>query len=210
MKQIFALSFALSILTHSYSQSEKFDIASFTPPQGWQRLDSNGVLIFHDYKTKNNLTSFGKIILFPSRASNNNAEKNFADEWDSRVTKPTGDKTKPTTQSDKTPDGWTAVTGYASITQSGLNYMRMLVTATGFGRTMSVMVNTAGSDHASAIEKFFKEMELDTKAALALNQPGNNMSTANGSSSFSDYQFIAPQGWYLKNNKDYLSITQSQ
>ena len=210
MKQILALLLTMSILTQSFSQTEKFDVASFLPPKGWQRSDSNGVILFHDYKTKNNLTSFCQIILYPSRASNANAASNFNEEWNLKVTQPTGDKTKPTTQTEKTPDGWTAVTGYANITQSGLTYMKMLVTATGFGRTMSVMVNTAGSDHASALEKFFNDFDLDSKAALALNQSGNQTTTMQGSTSFSDYIFIAPQGWHLQSNKDYLSISQSQ
>jgi hypothetical protein len=209
LKKILALSLTMSILSQSFSQTEKFDIASFIPPQGWQRLDSNGLIVFHDYKTKNNLTSFGQIILFPSRASNDKAEKNFTDEWNVKVRQPTGSKTKPTMRTDKTPDGWTAVTGFANITQSGLSYMSMLVTATGFGRSMSVMVNTAGSDHAPAIEKFFNDLELDSKAATALNQTANP-TTMSGLTSFSEYQFAAPQGWYVQNNKDHLSMSQSQ
>ena len=210
MKKLLAVLFIMSILGQLYSQNEKFDIASFTPPQGWQRLDSNGMILFHDYKTKDNLTSFCQIVLFPSRASKENASKNFSDEWNTKVTQPTGDKAKPTTQTEKTPDGWTVVTGYANITQSGVSYMKMLITTTGFGRTMSVMVNTAGGEHASAIEKFFNGFDLDSKTALALNQSPPQSATMNGSTSFSDYVFTAPQGWYIKNNKDYLSMSQSQ
>ncbi len=214
MKRLIAVSFAMSVLLSAFAQTEKFDIASFNPPQGWQRMDSNGVVIFHDYKTKNNLTSFGQIILFPSRATKTNATANFKDEWNLKVVQPTGTKAKPTTQTETTPDGWTAVTGYSNITTPGISYMTMLVTATGFGRTMSVMANTAGSDHAATIEKFFKELDLDSKTATAMNQLAtqstNPVSTLRGSTSFNDYVFVAPQGWYVQNNKDYLSITQSQ
>ena len=208
MKKLLALAITIGIVNYSFSQIEKFDIASFNPPQGWQRLDSNGVLVFHDYRTKDNLTSFAQIILFQSRPTNSNATKNFNDEWSTRVSQPTGLKTKPTTQSEKTPDGWTAVTGYANITQSGLSYMRMLVTATGFGRTMSIMVNTAGTEHASAIDKFFKELNLDSKTALAFNDKKSNSMT--GTNSYADYEFVAPQGWFLKNNNDHLVISQTQ
>ena len=214
MKKLLAVFFATSILISAFAQTEKFDIARFNPPQGWQRMDSNGVLIFHDYKTKDNLTSFCQIVLFPSRSTKSNAAVNFNDEWNLRVTQPTGSKVKPTTQTESTPEGWTVVTGFGNITQSEVSYMKMLVTATGYGRTMSMMVNTAGTDHAAAIEKFFNDFDLDGKAALAMNQSStestSQLSSMNGSTSFSDYVFVAPQGWHLQNNKDYLSISQSQ
>src|SRR5688572_1940636 len=34
--------------------------------------------------------------------------------------------------------------------------------------------------------------------------------TRNGSITFSDYTFIAPQGWFLQDNKNFLSLSQSQ
>ena len=46
MKKLLALAITIGIVNYSFSQIEKFDIASFNPPQGWQRLDSNGVLVF--------------------------------------------------------------------------------------------------------------------------------------------------------------------
>jgi len=212
MKKFFTLFITIAVSITVYAQSEKFDIASFNPPQGWQRMDSNGVVIFHDYKTKNNLTSFGQIILFPSRAAKTSAATNFKDEWNLKIAQPTGTKAKPTTRTATTPDGWTAVTGYSNITTPNISYKTMLVTATGFGRTMSVMVNTAGAEHADAIEKFFRELELDGKMATTMNQSSttNQLSSVSGSTSFGDYTFVAPQGWYIQNNKDYLSISQSQ
>ena len=212
MKKFFGVCFAMLVFFIGIAQTEKFDIATFSPPSGWQRSDSNGVLIFHDYKTKNNLTSFCQIVLFPSRASKNNASTNFKDEWNLRVAQPTGSKVKPTTQTESS-EGWTLVTGFGNITQSGISYMKMLINATGYGRTMSVMVNTAGSDHAAAIEKFFNDFNLDSKAALALNQsPGQSTTQAsamNGSTAFSDYVFIAPQGWRVQNNRDHFSMSQN-
>ena len=55
-----------------------------------------------------------------------------------------------------------------------MTYACILVTASGFGKVMSVMVNTAGSDHASAIEKFFNDLNLDSKATVADYQQNNN------------------------------------
>jgi hypothetical protein len=201
MKKIFAFLFAMSMITQVFPQTEKFDIATFIPPQGWQRLDSNGVLAFHDYRTADGLTSFGQIVLFPSWASKNTPAKNFQQEWDNRVVKSTGANTKPTTKTEKTPDGWTVVTGTANLSVKGLNYACVLVTASGFKKVMSVMVNMAGSDHASMIEKFFNDLNLDSKAAISTNQ--TNMS---GTISRKDYDFTAPEKWQVQNNTDHIAF----
>src|SRR5688572_11351113 len=113
MKKISIFLLTMFMMSSVYPQTEKFDIASFIPPPGWQRLDSNGVLAFHDERTANGQTSFGQIVLFPSRVSNSTPAKNFEQEWNERVTRTTGAKTKPVTQTEKTPDGWTVVTGTA-------------------------------------------------------------------------------------------------
>ncbi len=182
------------------AQKETFDIATFTPPPGWQRLDTNRVLAFHDSRTTNGLTSFCQIVLFPSLASNNTPAKNFQEEWDNRVVKTTGDKTKPTTQSEKKPDGWTLVTGAANLSAKGITYACVLVTMSGFGKVMSVMVNMAGSEYTSTVDKFFDELNLDNKAMVV------NPSNINPVAMLNDYEFIPPQGWQAQNKKEYIQF----
>ena len=96
-KKYLALVMTVFITMSLAAQTDSFDIATFKAPKGWQRLDSNGVLLFHDYRTKNNLTSFCQIFVFPSKASGNNAQKNFSDEWNLRVVQPTRTTAKPAT-----------------------------------------------------------------------------------------------------------------
>jgi hypothetical protein len=199
MKKVLIFLITMIITNHVFSQTEKFDIATFVPPQNWQRLDSNGVIAFHDYKTNNNLTSFCQIVLFPSRTGSGNASKDFKQEWSERVTKTTGSKAKATTQTEKTPDGWTVVTGSAKIALTTMTYACMLVTISGFGKVMSVMVNTAGGDYTATIGKFFNDLDLDSKATVAVASQNKN-----------NYDFITPEGWQLQNNKDHIQIQNIQ
>src|ERR1700730_1486047 len=129
-----------------FAKKEKFDIATYTPPTGWQRLDSNGIRFFMDQKMKNGLTSFCEIFIYPSHASSGNSAGDFQSEWNNRVVKATGSAQKPVTQVEKTPDGWEVVTGYANIEHMGITFTCILVTATGFGKEMTVQVNLAGQD----------------------------------------------------------------
>src|SRR4051812_41644145 len=86
------------------AQKETFDIATFTRPGGWQRLDTNGVTLLYQSKTNNGATNFCQIFLFPSRDANNDAAKNFQDEWTNHIIRATGATTTPQTQTNKTPD----------------------------------------------------------------------------------------------------------
>src|ERR1700730_2607545 len=90
MKKIFLHLLVALPFVNVFAQKEKFDIASFTPPKGWQRIDSNGIILFFDSKTVTGGTAFCQIFLYPSRQSNGKALSDFESEWANRVTKPTG------------------------------------------------------------------------------------------------------------------------
>ncbi len=203
--------FMISIVS---AQTEQFDIVTFIPPPGWQRIDTNGTVAFMDSKTIDGLTSFCQIILYPSSNSTNTADKNFKTAWQNLVTVPAKSKVKPIAQTQKTPDGWTVVTGAANISLHGMTYKSIVTNVTGFGKTMSVQVNTAGGDYAAVLEKFFNVLNLDSKATVS-NTQTNNMSTSNQSTmnktiTISDYVFIAPDKWQRQNNNDHIAFINLQ
>jgi hypothetical protein len=210
-KQLLVFVCWIAYAANSFAQSEKFDIATFIPPHGWQRIDTLGTVAFFHSKTANGLTSFCQIILYPSSNSSRNADKDFKAAWNNLVAVPAKTKARPVTQKEKTPEGWTVVTGATNITNQGLNYNSIVTTITGFGKTMNVQVNLAGNDYADIIEKFFKDLELDSKATVVKNNQQNNRNTNDQSMinkpiSINDYDFITPEGWQVQNNKDYLHI----
>jgi len=202
-----ALTLTLNLFTmEAAAQTEKFDIASFTPPKGWQRLDSNNILIFYHSKTVGNGTAFCQIVLMPSRASNNTPMKNFDDDWANLVTRTTGNTSKPTTETEKTPDGWTAIKGYGNITQQGGTYTCIVVSISGFGKVMTLLINLAGQEYVSAVDDFLKSFELDSKANAGTNtQPG-----AIANFNWSNYSFIAPERWQTMQTNQYIMLAQSQ
>jgi hypothetical protein len=197
-KKIILTTNCLLLLLMLYAQSEKFDIASFVAPQGWQRIDSNGKLGFFDAKTDNGRTTFCQILLYPSRKSSGNAVKDFNEDWTSKIVKNTGTKNKPKTQIQKSPEGWNVVTGYTNISQQGNTYTCMLTTISGYGKAFSVLVNIAGQDYLTAVDDFFKNLELD-KAGVANTTTANNQNKQNtvttGTGSLANYVYAEPPGW---------------
>lgn len=205
MKKHFCLSITAFFMMTAISQTQKFDIATFIPPPGWQRIENNGTIAYMDSKTESGLTSFCQIILYPSNISTGKSDKDFKASWQNLVVAPTKSKAKPITQTQKTPDGWTVVTGSANILNQGLTYKTIVSNISGFGKNMSVQINTAGGDYAAVLEKFFNDLDLDSKATISTNQ--TNM---NGIINLEDYDFTAPEKWQVQNNKDHIAFINPQ
>jgi hypothetical protein len=204
MKKILVMAMIMSSLSLQ-AQTETFDIASFVAPKGWQRIDTNGVLAFVDAKTSNGLTSFCQIYLFPSYRSSSTPEKNFETEWNNKVVKTTNNNTKPVKEPTVSDSGWTVVTGHANITQQGLTYTCMLVNASGFGKTMSIMINLAGQDYVASVESFLNNFDLNKNSTSMSNN------TKSEAGALSDYSYLTPEGWqtYKTNNAIVLSQYQT-
>lgn len=205
MQKKLLLSFTLFAVLPSFSQTNQFDIATFVPPQGWHRIEAGGTLAFLDSTTLNGQMSFCHIILYPSSATSSNADKNFKNAWRNLVIVSTGTKEKPLTQKEKTPDGWTVVTGTTNIITPKMTYKTIVANISGFGKTMSVQVNTAGGDYAGILEKFFGNLNLNTDTQVV-----NNSTNTNSISGMNNYEFIAPQNWKMQSNTNYISILNLQ
>ena len=184
------------------AQKETFDIATFTRPKGWERLDTNGVTLLYHSKTNNGLTDFCQIFLFPSRDANDDAAKNFQDDWTNHIMRATGTTTLPQTQTNKTPDGWTAVSGRTDVSQNGTSYTCMLTTVTGHGKEMSFVVNVAGQEYVDDVQVFFES--LDMRAAIIPGQlwNGNDTPPEKGATTQGNYVYVVPAGWTPKQYPD--------
>ncbi|HZE85924.1 MAG TPA: hypothetical protein VE035_16510, partial [Puia sp.] len=222
MRSFFLFLAALSLSAMAFSQKEIFDLASFTPPRGWQRIDSNGIILFQKANTSNGqLTRFAQIFLFPSQPSSGEPMKDFNAEWNYRVVKSTGIRENPRPASQKNPDGWTQTSGQANITQQGITYTCTLVSLSGFGKEMSFIINAAGQDYNDEVLVFFKNLDMRNPIVTGdLWSPKNkppesnttNGGTANTAAStrpgtLSDYIYIPPQGWAMQQFADGILLS---
>ncbi len=184
------------------AQKETFDIASFTRPKGWERLDTNGVTLLYHSTTSNGLTSFCQIFLFPSRDANDDAAKNFQDEWTNHIMRATGITTIPQTQTNKTPDGWTAISGRADVSQNGMKYTCMLTAVTGYKKEMSFVVNVDGEEYVDDVTVFFESLDLHEPVVLGQVWNGNDTPPEKGATTQGNYVYVVPPGWTPKQYPD--------
>jgi len=177
-------------------QTEKFDLASFQRPKGWQRLDTNGVVMLYHSKTGNGVTAFCQIYLIPSRDAGTDAQQNFQEEWNNRIVKTTGSTATPQTSTDNQAGGWTAVTGRADINQNGIVYTCLLSAITGHGKEMSVIVNVAGPEYENEVQVFFDRLSMREPVVTGNVWNGNDKAPLNNTGGGqANYIYEVPVGW---------------
>ena len=196
----------VSVARPAAPQAATFDIASFTSPPGWQRVDQNGLLQLQSQRTVNGRTTSCQIFLFASHPGAAGAAQNFAAEWARLIAQPFGVAGLPQTQSKQSPDGWTAVTGATNVLQRGVPVTVILFTVTGHDRVMSVVIDEAGQDYAADVQRFFgtlvfhaPQATTDQPPPVATTPPSATppvpTSPSGGVSVAGNYAYSIPQGW---------------
>ncbi len=162
---LFGAASLLALLPLQAAEVDRFDIATFRAPAGWERAAAPGMLSFRSPQTARGAA---QIFLFPSRAGGASPETNFRADWARLITAPLGVGVPSELHTNQTPSGWTVVTGAADVTHQGGTFTVLLVTGTSSGRTMSIVTNVVGDAHFAEIQQFFQQMEF---AAVASDAP---------------------------------------
>jgi hypothetical protein len=198
---------ALALAPAASPQAATFDIATFTPPGGWQRSDVNGIVQLQSPHAVNGRTAYCQIFLFPSHPGSADAAQNFAAEWARLIAQPFGVAAVPPTQSKQSPDGWTAVMGGANVVQRGIPATAILFTVTGHDRVMSVVINEAGQEYTPAVSTFLGSLTFHAPESAQAAAPPPSAAPAGptappnpapgtvGISVAGNYSYAIPQGW---------------
>jgi hypothetical protein len=145
------------VLIAAELNAETFDIATFIPPQGWQRQTQQGVVVFTKIDNKNN--SFCLIGVYASRQSSGNADKDFKQEWNDLVVKPLGVNNEPSVNQ-SVQEGWHVIVGAARAQGESGEYYVTLSVFSGYGRVTSVIINYNHDNYLKDIDTFFNNFDL--------------------------------------------------
>jgi hypothetical protein len=219
MKKIF-VSCLLGVLATSSlaQQKETFDLATYTVPQGWKKIEGgNGVT---GYAITNNLKgTYCQIAIYKSMGTMGNAQLDFDTEWNDLIVKPYKPTANPEMVPGVTEDGWDAKAGVAPFDYSGGKSIAMLVTMSGYATRMSLVVLTNTEDYQTEIENFLGSVDLKKPETSTQTTTGNSLpvleskkqeqpivqAKASGNFAFNTTNF--DDGWVATEQEDWAQAT---
>lgn len=189
----FYVSFLLSLTISMklLAQNETFNIATYTPPNGWEKVAKADAV---NYK-KIDDNSFCVVTIFESTISNNDATKNFAAAWKQLVATPYKATANPQIETQTTDDGWKVLTAATPVKQNGMDVTMMLTVVSGFGKTMNIRTATNNESYTTDIDALFATMEFDKTNNAVKNT--NIISTHKNlaAQKFGSMLYTSPTGW---------------
>ncbi|HWC52342.1 MAG TPA: hypothetical protein VG676_02070, partial [Chitinophagaceae bacterium] len=171
---IFSLFCTLLIMNFSLlAQKQSFDVVSFSAPKSWQQQQNEGGMQLSVTDKKSG--AYAIAIITKATASDATANENFTTDWIRLVKSTVQVNAAPTMQDPYTENGWNIVSGNANYTDGANKGIATLLTATGDGKTVSVVLMTNTQQYETDLLAFLNSLEL---AQVTANS-GSNKTTAN-------------------------------
>ncbi|MBS1947995.1 MAG: hypothetical protein JST47_09530 [Bacteroidetes bacterium] len=166
---ILILFFSISVI----SQKQTFDVVSFTVPKGWQQKQNSGSvqLLATDKKSGGYIMA----IITNASASTATAIENFNSKWKAAIADQIQLDGEPTMQPSSNGNGWDIETGSAGYTDNGGKGNVALLSATGGGQTMSVVIMFNTKQYEKELSAFLNSLEL---AEVKQNENANSSSAS--------------------------------
>ncbi len=183
----------LVISSNCFSQTEIFDIVTYTPPKDWKKDAKPGVVNYTHVNTA--AGTFCVLTIYASTASMGDAQKDFKKEWNELVVTPYKAGANPQTETQTTADGWKAVTGAAPIKLDGNDVYILLTVLSGFEKTVSIRCSMNDQSYSTQIDALFETMELDKTKTTTVNNNIKPAQTNGAAAKFGLMNYIAPAGW---------------
>ncbi|MEQ1677614.1 MAG: hypothetical protein ABL876_12975 [Chitinophagaceae bacterium] len=182
------------VSVQAFSQTETFDIVTYTPPKDWKKDARPGVVNY----TKINTTNGGFCVLtvYASTVSAGDAQKDFANEWKKLVAEPYKAESDPKTEAQTTADGWEIVAAAAPVKVDGADIYIFLTVLSGHGKTVSIRTSLNDEAYLKELTAFLETIDLDkTKAVSENNIAPVTAGTGSGSGNFRMMNYDPPAGW---------------
>ena len=137
---------------------DSFDLATFQAPAGWDKQTGTHAIQFStEDKTAG---TFCLISLFKSVPGLSSSKENFDAAWQTIVKEAVNASSAPQFQPASTRDGWEIATGFGPFEKDGAKGAAILVTATGFGKMVNVLVLTNSDAYEKNIGAFLESVTL--------------------------------------------------
>jgi hypothetical protein len=169
MKRLILAAICLATLSLStFAQApESFDIATFRSPAGWKKQATQNAVQISTAEGD----SFCLITLFKALPALGSANDNFQTSWDTVVKETVTVASPPQMQPVENKDGWEISSGFAPFEKDGTKGVTILVTASGFGRMVNVLILTNTQAYEQHVAAFLTSVNLKKPAPATAPAP---------------------------------------
>ncbi|MDR6784950.1 hypothetical protein ABIE26_003648 [Pedobacter africanus] len=168
------LTMLCGFFTNAQEKEQNFDVVSYTLPNGWeQQLKEGGLqLSISDKKSG----AYAVAVIIKTSASTASANENFNNHWDNLVKGTVQLNSSPKMSSPINENGWDIISGGANYTDAGHTGLVTLLTATGAGQTVSIILMTNTKNYQNDLTTFLNSLKL-TKPSQNANNKASSVAT---------------------------------
>lgn len=148
-------------LTHA--APARYDLMSYQAPKGWTVDTSKGVLTIQRVDLKKQ--TFAVILVAHNSESAGSLDRDFQAAWDTLIIPGFKVTDPPQMTPAETENGWQAKSGTAQGEANGAPAAVILVTGTGHGRTLNIVITTNSEAYTSGIQSFLSSVKMQKPSA---------------------------------------------
>ncbi len=208
MKKLLVINLLFISVVTSFAQQQKFDLITFTPPNGWKNQNTESALQF----TKEDAAkgTYCIITLMKAIPGSADAKGNFDAAWETVVKEMVKISVAPEMQPVSKEEGWEAQTGYAPFELDGTKGVALLVTSTGYEKMVNILVLTNTNEYETELTTFLGSVILAKPTGKTPvnpppgKQPGVKPAPADGYK-FSSTNF--DDGWKSEVQNDWVLVS---
>ena len=175
LKKIFVFHSVLLMSLNACTQKQSFDVLSYTSPKGWQKQQNEGGVQLS--VTDNKTGAYAIALITKATASDAGAADNFKADWDKLVKASVQVNDAPDMQEPITEKGWDIISGTANYTDNAQKGLATLLTATGGGQMVSVVLMTNTQQYENDLLAFINSLELSDAQKNTNNSTNTNTTT---------------------------------
>jgi hypothetical protein len=192
-KIVITCAISLLSLIKGVAQTAVYDIVSYDEPAGWIKKEDTG---YRSYTMINSQKgTYGMIVIYPAIKSSGDAEKDLTDSWDQLVKTTFKTGSRPDVTRSERADGYSVlVSGTESIVK-GKSTVVLLVDFTGYGKTVSVVLNYSDESFSTYITAFLKTIQFTN-----VDKRQDTSQTTVQTPSSNDFDWLGPTKANIGNN----------
>jgi len=202
----------LATAVSACAQTQRFDLTTFTPPKAWKKqATENGVQFTREDAAKG---TYCAITLFKAVPATGDAKENYGLAWTSMVKEMVPVSGEPEMLAPATEDGWEVISGHSTFKQEGSKGTVLLVTASGFGKMVNIIILTNTDAYEKNVTSFLESVTLkkpvaDTEQEMA-GTNGNTTTTVASPAKTDGFTFSTTNfddGWTSTVQEDWVLTT---